>query len=87
MPRSVSAAQGRGWNGREGQEVVLQAFPSELLLFRLQSLRLGRGGGTPHFCPLFFRLCKGLPGLYGSRARALQKVQPWLPAGGLQVPR
>lgn len=55
MPRSVSAAQGRGWNGREGQEVVLQAFPSELLLFRLQSLRLGRGGGHPSLLPSLFQ--------------------------------
>lgn len=66
--------------------MMLQAFPSELLPSQAPEPEI-RAGDTPHLCPLFFRLCKGLPGLYGSRARALQKVQPWLPAGGLQVPR
>lgn len=85
MSAEVSVScRGERWDGKEGQEMVLCAFPSKLL--PSQALE-PETRGTPHLCPLFFRLCKGLPGLYGSRARALQKMQPWLPAGGLQVPR
>lgn len=49
--------------------------PPSFCLLRLQSPQMPEiTSASPPLPSALSRLCKGLPGLYGSRARALQKM-------------